>query len=532
MNSKSLREGLELANIARKLVPKKNSRVSETGKNQESLVYRQISDSETPLSDQDIIQGHGLSRRRYQQILSEINHWLFEQILERTLPATLYSDYSRRLFALDRAHATLRILGRLGLSFSASEEAKHWFEESIVLEEWQVAISLLDPLLTWASLSGDLETYNRLISERPRLVLLEATLADATEVIQRVRMVFAKSGAEHPELLEIIRPVIARLELIVREHGTFRLNELLLVIRRMAQQVTMDYDDALAICEDMDGLLQQFPLFANRARKSRNAVAKLMCLVQRKKHSEALSVAESQPDLFDTGDQNWYSFQAWRFLLFLHTQQFSKGYELAREVMSHSLFSSQTAVTRELWNLFLRYAELMTGRPITGVTFRKSDMPGDLHRRIMKQFSSFKGDYSGYEMAAVVLEILIILEKRLGDLASRIDSLKIYKSRHLTGDQETQSGIFISIVQLLNTYDLDRAKIVTASVPMLELMSTIKTIDRVQSQQVLPYETLWQLIEERLPKNAAEFYGKPELAKVHYNRELRLAKVSRSGSFP
>jgi len=37
--------------------------------------------------------------------------------------------------------------------------------------------------------------------------------------------------------------------------------------------------------------------------------------------------------------------------------------------------------------------------------------------------------------------------------------------------------------------------------PMVERMRAIKTIDPVQSQQILPYETLWELVVERLPRN-------------------------------
>ncbi len=493
MASKSLKETLELVQIVRKLVPKKSSRISANGKNMESLVYRQLAELDTTLSDETIIRTHHLRRRRHQQILSEIKSWLFDRVLERELPRSIYSDYACRLFALDLAHATLRILQRLGGTYTAKEEARSWFDEAKKLEEWQIAISLLWPLLVWALLSGYKEEYDRLWTERERLLDLESALHDAMDANRRATMAFPKSGTEHPELLEILRPAIERLQPIAREHGTFRLNEFLLLLRRKAQQVTMDYNEALAICEEMDALLNRYPLFANRSRKSRNAMAKLVCLVQRERLEEAKHIAESSLDLFNAGDQNWHTFQSWRFLLFMRWEQFEAGYELVQSIMGNTAFPSQTEATRDLWKLFRGYSEIMTDRPVTGANFRRNEKAGELHRRLMEEVPSFKGDYAGYELAAIVLEILIVLKHHVADLFLRTEALRKYKVRHIAPD--TQSSIFIDLLELLETYDTDKPRIKQIAAPMVKRMVGIKTIDRIQAQQVMPYEMLWREIE-------------------------------------
>ena len=501
MASKTLTEVTELAKIVQTLAPKRFLDWANKTNGREARIFRRVIELEVALSEEDIARELSMENREFQKALSALKARLFEVTLDLELPAGRYSDYARRLYALDRAHARLRILVRLEAAFTANEEAKYWFEEAKMLEEWPVAISILSPLLTWASLSGNKEIYDTLNSELARLRKLSAALADANEVSERINMVFAKSGAEHPELSKIIRPAIELLEPVVRELGTFRLSEALLLLRRKAQQVTMDYDEALAICVEMDALLVQYPLFANRSRKSRNALAKLMCHVQMKHRERALEVAESSLDLFNKGGQNWHSFQEWRFVLFMHTKQFSQGYELVRQVMSLPRFSAQAPATRDAWNLFLRYAEYFTGQPVSDALLRRNEQAGELHRRIMDQFPTFKGDYAGREMAAIVLEILIVLKRHVADLFLRTESLKNYKIRPLREGEEAQSNIFIDLLRLLETHDLDRAKILEEAGPMVERMRAIKTIDPVQSQQILPYETLWELVVERLPRN-------------------------------
>ncbi len=497
--SKTLVEVYELAQVVRSGGSKKIFEWSEKNETQESSLFRHILVWQGTLSDDALQASEKLERRRYQQLLSELKQRLFEALADLEFPSERYSEYARRLFALELAVPRVLLVGHHGSAHAANEAARAWFEEALALEEWRIAISLLDPQLNWASLSGTDVEYDLLITERRRLLGLAQALEDADETAQRARMVFARSGAEHPELLGIIRPALARLEPVARQRGTFRLQEALLDLRRKVQQVTMDYEEAIAICEEMEQLLTQYSLFANLSRKSRNALSRLLCLVQMQRYEEAQTVMTASESLFDSGDQNWYSFQAWRFLLLMHTRKFNEAYDLVQTILARPDYTSQTDVTRNLWILFRGHAEYWTGRPVTGMAFKKHEKPGELHKRLMNQFPGFKGDYAGYEMAAIVLEILVLLGNNIFDFESRMESLKKYKTRHLGQDEATQSNIFIDMMQLLNTHDFERERILTSARPMLKRMLKIKTIDRMQGSQVLPYEMLWEAVEARLP---------------------------------
>jgi len=289
---------------------------------------------------------------------------------------------------------------------------------------------------------------------------------------------------------------------VAREHGTFRLQESLLELRKMALQVTMDYKEALAICDETDRLLNAYPLFANRSRRSLNALTRLMCYIQTKKPDLADDLVRSSMDLFSSENQNWHTFQEWRFILLMHTERYEDAHTLMQELMSKSNFESQTETTRDRWNLFRIYAELYTGRIVPGEKRFANEKTGDLLHGLMRNFESFKGDYAGYGMAAVVLEIMILLKRRADNefLFETIESLNQYKSRHLKGGHKTQSNIFISMLQLLPQYELDAKKIKKVAAPMLKEMLAIETIDELQAQQVLPYEMLWAKTVSLLPK--------------------------------
>ncbi len=507
--TKLLIETVEIAKFVTKLAPKKV--LSDFGKSvsREASIFRLIVESETQLSDDDIILALGIDARRCQQSLWKLKAMLLEHVFEFDLKRANYSDYAQRLHALDLSNARVHILEWLGAAYSANAEANFWLKEATVLEQWDLALMLLSPLLNWATLSGDQTEYDRLCAEQRRFRLLDAALADAREATERTRIVFAKSGAEHPEVRPRIDLAIARLTPIAREHGTFSLQDALLRLRRMAQQVTMDYAEALAICDGTDTLLEEYPLFANRARRSRNALTRLMCYIQTGQTDLAEAAIARSLDLFDPEDQDWYGFQEWHFILLMHTEQFEEAHALVQNVMGRSRFASQTGTTRDRWHLFQIYAALFTARPVPGEKKPKEEKTGELLRHLMQQFPSFKGDYAGYGMAAVALEILIVLWRR-GDeeyFFERIESLAKYKTRHLKRGHETQSNHFIAMMQLLETKNLDVEKIKKAAAPILKRMVAIKTIDKYQAQQVLRYEMLWAKTVELLPAYVAWLRG-------------------------
>ncbi len=499
--SKTLIETVEIAKFVHKLAPKKVLSRFERSGDRAMALFPIIAGAQHGLTDREVMNLSGMDRRAYQKALSKLKAALLAAILELDLSRGTYSDYAQRLFQLDLAHARVRILERYSSAYVANSEAKVWCKEACALEEWAVAISLLSPQLSWAMLSGDKEEYERLRTERRRYVAIQSALEDAREAIERVTIVFAKSGAEHPELKPAIQDAISKLTPVVKEFGTFRLQESLLSLRKKELQVTMDYTEALAICDETERLLEEYPLFANRSRRSRNALTRLLCCVQLKQRDRAREIAATALDLFDPGDQNWYSFQCWRFILMQHTECYPESYPLVQSVMANSHFHGQPDVTRDLWNLFLIYAELFTNRPVPGEKRSAGEEAGDRARGLVRLFPSFKGDYEGYRMVTVVLEILINLERH-GDrnwLIERIEALQEFKSRHLNADRPTQSKIFIDLMQMMVTCDFDYPTIVREAAPMLEEMLAIKTIDELQALQVQPYEMLWARAISALP---------------------------------
>ncbi len=494
--SKTQIEVVQLASFVKKIAPKKDLSALRKSKGRAQAIFRVLENYETTISEHEVMRASGIAdRRQYQKALSQLKDILLSLVSRSDLAQAGYSEYAQRLFALDRAIPTARLLGRLDAPYSSAGFSESMLREAIALEEWDIARIFLHQLLNWASLSGDKKEYERLREEDRKYKILSEAFEAGRESEQRITLVFARSGAEHPELKPAIMKAIAKLQPVVKKYGTFRLQELLLRLRRQSLQLTMDYRVALEICEEMEQLLARYPLFSNRSRMGRNALAKLTCLVQTKRYDVAQDTLNSLA-LFPSGASNWYYFQEWHFILDMRLGNYDDAYRLIHSIMESSNYASQSEPERHKWNLFLAYAELLTGRPVLGQKRVAGKRAGEISRELLSGWDSLKKDHPGYFAATIILEILIILIHRnnLSDIDERAESLKTFHARYLKRTKSTQTGFFFQLIDLLPKHQYHRASIESEAMPILKRMLKITTIDEIQAQQLLDYDVAWATI--------------------------------------
>ncbi len=425
---------------------------------------------------------------------SHLRRELLDHLFFLDLARGNFSEYSQKLYRVCRLRDQATSSGTFIGSRLASELAELALPEALEIEEWSVALDLISVLMNGASLAGDKKEWNRLKREYWRVFALTQAEQEARQAEQRITLVFARSGAEHPELRRAIVPAIKKLETFVRKHKTFKLQEHLLDLKGMLLQVQMDYTEAFAVADRGLALLKKYPVFANRARRSGYGRVKLVSLIQMGRLGEAETLQKELAPLLEPESDNWYYFQNWSFILLMHRERFEEAFALCETVMHSRRYSLQPEPLKETWELFLLFANFLTGRrPLPGIDSKQAGKAGRISRNFARLFPSFKGDYAGYGMAAITLEILVHLSRGSGksNLIERIESLTKFKSRHLKGHPNTQSNLFIALVQLLALHDFKKEPIVKSAKPLLKEMLAIKTIDEIQGTQVMNYDWTW-----------------------------------------
>ena len=377
-------------------------------------------------------------------------------------------------------------------------------KEALALEQWETANSLLSTLLEWASQAGEQEEYQRLQGERIRLKELAGAFEVAERTFQVVTAVFSKSEAAHPELLPVMEEAIEELKRKVDRYGTFMLQRRLLRLQCWACEIRMDYEQSLGFCREIEYLFDENPFFAHTRQREGLAFDMMNALFHLKRYAEAQELAESSKGFFIPGDPNWFAFQDLNFKILLHTKKYEEAYQLVQKMRRSRRFESQTESEKDRWNLNRLFGELFTGRKVPFEIPLHEEKPGDVMRGLLKLFPSFRNDYTGHYVSAIILEILILLQRKHGHryLIDRIDSLLKFRQRHLKVGYASQSASFIEMLRLAVKHDFKRSSFLREAEPLFQQMLTITQEDPIQKDMVLPYEMLYHAIVARLPEEA------------------------------
>jgi hypothetical protein len=498
--SKSLIELTEITSIVARFGSKKD--LERLGKSPNLLgrLFSAIAELRSAPDDTDIMLKAGLgpdsskNRRRYQQLLEKLHGTLEPEFSRLELKRGGYSSYSQKFYYVNRAVFLARTFSVLGAQNASVSLAKRALKVAIEIELWSAAALFPRLLRSRASLEGASKSYEKYLQDYWRFAKLSAIEEQAKETIERVSLIVSRSAAEHPELLDLIKPAIARLEPAIREFGTYKLQEWLLELRRIASGSVMDYAETLAVCDAGLDLLKRFPLFSNNMRRANWTKSKMVSLVQLKKYAEAERTAETCETLFQPQTPNWYYYKEWQFILLMHTGEFEEAYRLCISIQNSKHFSAQTAPQQDKWRLFQLYVDFFTQRNVPGKERRKGERTGTLLTGLLQLVPKLRADREGYRLAAAILEILLLLgrEDSLNTVCERIEGLARYKSRSLTGEHNTNSNRFIALLGLLPRYAFDAQKIEHKAKPILAEIEASTIIDSLQSQQVLPYEILWE----------------------------------------
>jgi hypothetical protein len=512
--SKALIELIEIADIVSRFGPKKYlTRLAKSekpaGRLYAALLELKSSPDEGTLME---LLGLTMNRRAYQKLLSKLRSSLLNLMFRLDLDREDYSKHSQKLYFVNRAMFLVRSMRFHGADNAAFSLASRALIIAAEIEHWQAAVYFTTELREHASIEGDAKGYDRAIRDYWRYATCSKIEEELIEVRERVYLVFARSSAEHPELVGMIREALAQFETQVRELETYKLQDLVLQLKKLALDCEMDYAEALRINDDGAKLLDTFPVFETRSRRAILTKARLLPLIQLRKYDEAEFVLTTCEQLFEVGSANWYYVKRSHFVLLMHTGRFDEAYELCLSIRSGKFFSAQSEAQLDVWQLFQLYADYFTNRTLSVETHRKGEKPGDITQQLLKLTPSFKGDHAGCGMAALVLEIMILLERRRDPsaLVERIESLSMYKSRHLKGTHNTQSNSFISLMQLVVSCEFDSTKLLKKSAAPLQEMNEATPGDSLQAMQILPYTILWDrvLFELRGYRQELETSGK------------------------
>lgn len=295
-------------------------------------------------------------------------------------------------------------------------------------------------------------------------------------------------------LLKELPSIIVRLKEIVAEANTFETFMSLYVTSILYYELIGDFAEIINITEDAVNNVNLGNINATRFDIKYNAYILIYAHLRTKKYSKGLVFANDFYGLFEQTTRNWFAFMENYFLLALHAKQYELASVLLHRVRSNTSFSIIKSDAKERWQLFTAY--LFFIEPSSPV------VEGFNYPKFITSITEYSKDKQGFNVAILILQFMYYLKK--GDtegLLYRIESLKKYILTHLKDTFSLRSKLFLKLLMLTVTEDYNAHSCrLKGAKHYQKLIETSPPGDAYAEIEIVPYEHLWELILENMPK--------------------------------
>ncbi len=497
----------ELVRIVSKFGPAKQQFTSvhalmESSESQEAQLYRAIVRTKEP-GERAVLNNlpESFNRERYPKIRTELMDDLYRLVFVLDLKQAGYSEYAQRLNELRKAVFLATTLSAMGSSFVAVDIAEKFIGEARELEEWMPALPMLNILRAYASRSGKAKAFEALSDEYLHTLDLLRVWQAGEIAADRILTAFARSGAEKPWLREQVDKAVAELAPAIEAHRTFKLQWLSLRLRKYAFQISMNYWESLKLADESDALLMAYPVFESKSKRVTNEIGRMCCLLQMRKYPEGKRSIERCESLEAPGTSNWYYLKEWDYVYYMRTEQFEAAREIYMRVKSTKEFTVQPEPLQQKFALFLLWADYFTGRPLPMEKKLKGEKTGDISKGLLRLFPSLKDDQAGFKFSVIVLELFLLRDRgNEFEFGERVESLKVFRSRYLSGIAAEQAGYFIQLLDILFANDFGWKKSELEGRPILEQLIASMDEYGIRGEEIMPYDWTWLKLLEQARK--------------------------------
>lgn len=331
------------------------------------------------------------------------------------------------------------------------------------------------------------ETMRRFLKER-----------EAVSLFQHANIQFRKSTKTRKDLLPELPKLIAQLEELWHEAGTFSAYNAYYRAYIMYHELEGNFSQIINLTVDALEQVASQKVNAHRFDLTYNNYIMVYAHFRAKQFTNGLRYARANLSLYPEGSRNWFAYMENYFLLAIHARQYELGDILQTQVFERKAFATIPTSARERWLLYRSYFRLVY--PATTIVDKEA------HNPYLLYLPEYSKDKLGFNVAILTLQFIYLLER--GDkeaLQYRIEGIKKYVSTHLKEVFSLRSKLFMKLLVLTVTLNFNASACRKKGATVYKkLLDTPAPGDAYAEIEIVPYEHLWELILAILSKAAVQ----------------------------
>ena len=443
---------------------------------------------------------------KYRQLKSRFSKRLLNTLFFLDANDPSFSSYHRAHYTCNKNWALVRILLGNGARHSAIKMTRKILKVAQDYRFSDVIFHCARIMMSHTSMMGREREYEQYVEMAQRArESMEAEMR-AEELYQRLTIKFANSVSVKMELAETAEAYVEEVQALCARHDAYQLHWYMYQIWILSQQIKGAHAETVAICEKAEAYLGDNPPFDQRKHRAHLALIKLNCHLQLRDYEQGRENAEKCLKLFEEGKNAWFVFLEYYFLLAMHTENYINAAGIYLKVVNHPRFPYTTAMRQEKWKIFEAYLNYIFETEGLDRSLLQNNKKRKFRLlKFLNEVPNFSKDKKGFNVAILIIQILYLLEKGEYDaIINRSEALNVYCSRYLRKDESFRSSAFIKMLLVMDKEDFkyDRTKQMAAKY-LRKMQEHAETEGaEVQDWEVIPYETLWQKVLNRLKAGA------------------------------
>jgi hypothetical protein len=403
---------------------------------------------------------------------------------------------SMAFFKCSRNVSNIKTLLLLGGRMAAIQLLLKTIKISIDFEFTETTIYCARMLKSIYALNGNNRQFEKYLIILKKHTAILAAEDEAIEFLDRMYLLFAKSSElkRHEGKKALDNATVV--EKSAKKHKTKFLALNACRLSGMGYQVLENYQGALEAWKRMENLYLTGNKFDNRLRLGEANLNKLSCYLSLHDFENGEACVIKCRAYFKKGNNNWFTFMEYYFVLSMHSGKYEQGAEIIKETMSEPKFPHIAPHMQDKWKIYLAYNEAI--KKLAGGNWESAFKENFKFSKFINEIITYSTDKRGYNISIQVVRVIWYLANNdYQSIIKMMDSLRRYELRYLRKNASYRSDVFVKMLIALYDADFEPMAAIDKTHGLLKLLTKVKKVD---DMEILPYQDLWQLILGHLRK--------------------------------
>lgn len=426
--------------------------------------------------------------RNYRNAKAKLKQKLLNHMYFLDYNKSGYTDFMRAKYDCLHTLHQMKILIMEGEDCIALKKLPPLVKTAKKYELIEIALDALLLLRNEFAFMGKCTPLHNSEEEIKQIKPFHRAILECEEIYYDTLVMINKSISSSEKILDEIPGKIKYIKKKAREFRSARLDILAVNLEIANYKLTQNFRGILRMCNYLESKYIKDDVSSIKVDIDHKEVIflKLYCLYISFETEKGIEYASKRSDIFREGNEDWFRFKEYQFLLCMKAEKFHQATKEFRKVRTNKNYNQLRKKDQSRWTIYRAYILFVNNTKLVRWGF-------DLEE-FLETVPSYPKKLAGYTISTLIIQLLFYLrEGNIARVKNKLELLKPLSSQHLDKRHNYRNSIFIRMLEGVVEKEFDYGRVVEKCRNYYhKLEETPLVPDFKQEMEVIPYEMLWE----------------------------------------